>query len=101
MAANMVTTVMLRIILMTAFTLIIWIIPVRKLHNIRWETSKMLLHWASAFFGEVGYKNIVMSSVLLTLRVTMIDFTYLTCLYTSGAVIYGTSPMCSPWRADL
>lgn len=91
------SVVMVRVFLLTAFVIFIWCFPIRKLHNMRFEYMRMNVHYLIGPFGEVQYRNIIMASIYNTLRVSMVDGSWMVCLYTSGAVINGTSPTCSAW----
>ena len=91
---NTATTWLLRLILLSAFTLIMWFIPIRKLHNIRSSVNMLIAQYWLAPFGKTGFAEIIFGTCLITLRYFMQDFCYLICLYTSGAFMNGIAPTC-------
>jgi hypothetical protein len=88
---------MLNVFFLTAFLVFVWVVPLNKLKNARLEFSRMVFHYFIGPFGEIAYRNLVMASAFNTLLTTMVDFTWLICLYSSGSVLTLGSPTCSMW----
>lgn len=93
----MAQTIMLRTMLMTAFTVIFFCLPVRKLKGMKREFLITFGNYWINPFGRTQFRDMIMANSMLTFKLVITDGAWLVCLYTSGAIVDGIPPMCSTW----
>lgn len=93
----MASTLMLRTILMTAFTVIFFLLPVRKIKGMKREFMITFGYYWINPFGRTQYRDMIIASCMLTFNTVITDGAWLICLYTSGAIVNSVPPTCSTW----
>lgn len=83
---------------MTAFLIFILVVPIKKLHDSRKELLYTFGNWWITPFGRTKFRDAFFASCMLTLKVMLVDFTWLVCLYTSGSILNSTNQKCLAWR---
>ena len=82
---------------MTAFTLIFFLLPVRKIKGMKREFMITFGYYWINPFGRTQYRDMIIAACMLTFKTVITDGAWLICLYTSGAIVNSVPPTCSTW----